>query len=80
MEDKPAEEPDTPDPKAISGKVIDASAAFGGASALGRDAESRLNDLSGTPESAPEPRKTEPDENLQQILSGEVPKSTGSAK
>ncbi|MEX2552448.1 MAG: hypothetical protein WD627_05555 [Actinomycetota bacterium] len=80
MEAKPAEELDMPDQNAISGKLIYTSAAFGGASDLGRDAESRLNDLSGPPGGAPEPRKSEPDENLQQILGGEVPKSTGAQR
>lgn len=76
MDTNPAD-PDKPDPEAISGKRIDASSAFGGTSVLGRDSESRLNDLSGTPEGVPEPREEGSDENLQQILGGEVPKSGG---
>lgn len=67
---------DKPNPEAISGKRIDTSSAFGGTSVLGRDAESRLNDLSGSPEGAPEPPREGADENLQQILGGEVPKSS----
>jgi hypothetical protein len=74
MDTSPAEPDKKPDPEAISGKQIDTSSAFGGPSALGRDVESRLDDLSGTPEGAPEPRKEGSDENLQQILRGEVPK------
>lgn len=77
MDTSPPKPDVKPDPEAILGK-IDTSSAFGGPSALGRDVESRLDDLSGTPEGAPEPRNEGPDENLQQILRGEVPKSTGS--
>jgi hypothetical protein len=80
MNTSPADPDDKPDPESISGKRIDTTSAFGGTSSLGRDVDSRLNDLSGSPEGTPtpEPRQEGPDENLQQILGGEVPKSTGS--
>ena len=77
MDTSQSESTGTPDPEAISGKRIDTSSAFGGPSALGRDVDSRLDDLSGTPKGMPESRNEGPDENLKQILSGEVPKSTG---
>ena len=74
MDTSPA---DRPDSETISGKRIDTSSAFGGASVLGRDAESRLNDLSGTPDGFPKAANTSQEEELQQILGGKVPKSTG---
>lgn len=74
MDTSPADPADPEDPEAVSVKRVDTSSAFGGASALGRDAESRLNDLSGTPDGFPKSARPDQDEDLQQIIGGEVPK------
>lgn len=76
METNDAGETDMPDPGTLAGKQIDTATAFGGGAGLGRDAQSRVQDLSGAPDStgAAEPSPEGPDENLQQILGGEVPK------
>ena len=72
---------DMPDPESLSGKKFDTSAAFGGGAALAKDTTTQMQE-SGIPAGgeaagapAPDSSGSGPDETLQQILKGEVPKS-----
>lgn len=64
---------DTPE-ETLEGKKIDTATAFGGPAALAPDTEARMSDLS-TPTDSGDSSGSGPDETLQQVLKGEVPKS-----
>lgn len=73
METKPPETLEMPDQESFSGKKIDTSSAFGNPSGLARDAKRQMKE-SGLPAEG-DGSGSAPDETLQQILKGEVPKS-----
>ena len=75
---------DMPEPEALAGQKFDTSAAFGGGAGLAKDTSSQMEE-SGLPggsdagaegsSSSADSSGSGPDETLQQILKGEVPKS-----
>jgi hypothetical protein len=70
--------PDDSPEEDLAGKKIDTATAFGGTAVLAPasapDTESRMSDIS-TPSEDGDSSTSGPDETLQQILKGEVPKS-----
>jgi hypothetical protein len=62
--------------ESLAGEKIDTATAFGSPAVLGPNTEDRMSDISiHTEEGEGDSRGSGPDETLQQILKGEVPKS-----
>ncbi len=74
MEANSASTVDAPEEDTLGGKQIDTATAFGGPAVLAPNTEDRMSDIS-TPTDEGDSSGSGPDETLQRILKGEVPKS-----
>jgi hypothetical protein len=73
METKPAETLDMPEKESIEGRQFDTSSAFGNPGGLAQDPQAQMSASSLPAED--DNAGSGPDETLQQILKGEVPRS-----